>query len=362
MHDRTANSVGIALTAVILIVASVGWPHRWVDPIVPDLDPVVASIVVIVFIGLLASRYSIISNRPAGLIAIVGGICLFAYSLVTVVLPTGDGTTVLHPIPIMTVGLSALVVGFGSAEMIGLERTHIISRVKSTSVATVLGAGALMVGTLTPVLMLIVLLLVVGEISTEVLFIIGIVFFGVGLIGVSIWFLVVSGRGIAYLDLRWPSIRDIGYGIGGVIILVVVAMGVGFIFSMLNVPTADNTIEETARTEGAQLLLLAIPFAWLAIGLGEELVFRGVIQRYLMETFSVPGAIIITSIIFSLVHIPAYFTPDPLALVSVLSLIFGLSLILGWTYVRTENLLVPIFIHGTYNAIVFLALYASLTA
>jgi membrane protease YdiL (CAAX protease family) len=38
-----------------------------------------------------------------------------------------------------------------------------------------------------------------------------------------------------------------------------------------------------------------------------------------------------------------------------------LSLVLGWVYYRTENLLVPIFVHGAFNAIQFAGLYVRLT-
>ena len=37
--------------------------------------------------------------------------------------------------------------------------------------------------------------------------------------------------------------------------------------------------------------------------------------------------------------------------------VFALSLLLGWVYARTENLVVPIFVHGAFNAIQFGALY-----
>jgi membrane protease YdiL (CAAX protease family) len=44
-----------------------------------------------------------------------------------------------------------------------------------------------------------------------------------------------------------------------------------------------------------------------------------------------------------------------------LLLVFVLSTLLGLSYLKTENLLVPILIHGAFNAIQFLTLYIEIT-
>lgn len=234
------------------------------------------------------------------------------------------------------------------------------TRVRRLAVGSALGVGGLFVGTVLPL----VAILLVGAfvpLAFGELFAVGTLFFGVGLVLVSVWFVTSTGRGLGYFDLRFPGVRDLLYAVGGLVALVGVAIVVGLVFSVLNVPTAQNSIENTAREGGAEVLLWAIPLAWLAIGLGEELVFRGVVQNYLEEEFSTAGAILASSVIFALVHIPAYYSPNPVATGSVLVVVFCLSVILGVTYVRTRNLLVPILIHGTYNAIVFLSLYVALT-
>ncbi len=76
--------------------------------------------------------------------------------------------------------------------------------------------------------------------------------------------------------------------------------------------------------------------------IGEELLFRGIIQKYLEQTFkNVHVAIIIASIIFSAFHMQFYgFIPR---------LILGM--ILGYMYYWSKSLWVPIFAHFTNNAI-----------
>ena len=87
-----------------------------------------------------------------------------------------------------------------------------------------------------------------------------------------------------------------------------------------------------------------------AAGLGEEVLFRGVLQ-------SVAGGtalgILITSVIFGLFHAltPAYFL-----------LATAISIYLGWLQAATENLLVPITVHWLYDSAALLLLRRELRA
>ena len=97
-----------------------------------------------------------------------------------------------------------------------------------------------------------------------------------------------------------------------------------------------------------QLLLVAI-----MSGIGEELLFRGVIQKTIVEGFGgeTRGFIIgiaVTSLLFGLAH--------PINKLYVfLCVVIGiyLGLLFAWT---DDNLIVPIIIHAFYNFIVFLAM------
>ena len=83
-------------------------------------------------------------------------------------------------------------------------------------------------------------------------------------------------------------------------------------------------------------------------GLGEELLFRGLIQQGLADWIGGPAGVwiglVAASIIFGLFHpvTPTY---------TVLATLMGAYL--GWLWIDTENLLVPITAHGVYD---FLAL------
>jgi membrane protease YdiL (CAAX protease family) len=86
----------------------------------------------------------------------------------------------------------------------------------------------------------------------------------------------------------------------------------------------------------------------LMAGFCEELLFRGAIQPGLALTPAGPwGALVITSVLFGALHglSVAYFL-----------LAFGISMLLGWFYLATDNLLGPMLLHGVYDLIILLAL------
>ena len=80
-------------------------------------------------------------------------------------------------------------------------------------------------------------------------------------------------------------------------------------------------------------------------GFGEELFFRGLLQLGLSNVLHVWLAILITSLIFGLAHIVT---------LTYCLLAFLISLYLGFLFVHTGNLVVPIAVHALYDFCVFL--------
>lgn len=82
----------------------------------------------------------------------------------------------------------------------------------------------------------------------------------------------------------------------------------------------------------------------------EETAFRGLLYRWLIERTRFPIAIAGSALIFSVLHGIPHLIPG----------IMVLGAILAWMYHRTQSIWVPIVLHGTYNAIVTTALYATI--
>ena len=89
-------------------------------------------------------------------------------------------------------------------------------------------------------------------------------------------------------------------------------------------------------------LLRDMIYMFLFVGLGEELLFRGLLQIDLMKVFGVKGGLILASLMFAIMHLTWRSLPE-------LGFVFIAGLILGFLYWKTKNLVLPIIIHGINN-------------
>lgn len=167
---------------------------------------------------------------------------------------------------------------------------------------------------------------------------------------------------VKYIDsIDWsstysiPDKEDILFVLYGVVGLFLAAISFSFILEVINVQSADNQISEIGA-QNPDIMLLMIPIAILVIGVYEEFIFRGIAHETFRPLFGSGGAIIISSVLFSLVHVTSLVGSG---VVPTLVILFVLGTILGYLYERTNNLIVPILVHGIYDAILFATLYLS---
>ncbi len=78
------------------------------------------------------------------------------------------------------------------------------------------------------------------------------------------------------------------------------------------------------------------------VGLGEELLFRGLLQRDLTKVLGWKWGIILASLVFAVMHLTWRSVPE-------LIFVFLASLVLGYLYYRTKSLVMPIVVHGIGN-------------
>lgn len=160
----------------------------------------------------------------------------------------------------------------------------------------------------------------------------------------------------SFLNLRLPTVRDGLWIVGGYILVFVLVFACLIIVSSIDAPTAERANQ--AAFEDPQTLLWLIPLSFLVIGPGEELLFRGVIQSRLRGSFSPVSAVVLASAMFAPPHILGL-TGSLSALALTITILFIPSLVFGATYELSENLLIPIVIHGAYDATIFGILYFS---
>lgn len=82
----------------------------------------------------------------------------------------------------------------------------------------------------------------------------------------------------------------------------------------------------------------------LFVGLGEELLFRGIIQNELVKTFGVRWGIIAQGLLFGIMHLSWRSVPE-------LGFTSFAGILLGYLYYRTGSLTAPVVMHGVNNII-----------
>lgn len=205
---------------------------------------------------------------------------------------------------------------------------------------------------------------VVVELGALTGFVVALVLSELGFVAAGLLFLRTTGNGLDYLRIRVPTLGAWGFVVAGTVALFVYRLVAIFAAQSVGLPLAGNSVTQLAEEGVLTTLLLLVPLSVLVVGPAEELLFRGVIQQYLDGAFSAGPAVVLTSALFALVHLPTTWvaTPDPLAVGVTLFVLFGLSVILGYLYVWTDNLVVPILVHGLYDALLFGLAYVVLSS
>ena len=117
--------------------------------------------------------------------------------------------------------------------------------------------------------------------------------------------------------------------------------------------TQRSVLALLGRKRKPFIALLTSVALGLAAGVGEEMLFRGVLQTELSSRLGDTSALAVSSIIFGALHAV---TPLYAALASLASLFFG------YLYIQSQNLAVPIVCHGLYDVGALLWAHWAVTA
>jgi len=129
---------------------------------------------------------------------------------------------------------------------------------------------------------------------------------------VQFWPIIWIGNAASYMILKWLGMDE----------------------------DVQQAIEMIYAIENNWVFLAAIVSAALLAPFVEELLFRGVIYRYLKSRIAITHAIVISSLVFSLLHFhpPSFFA------------IFLLGIILALVYEETQDIRAPVIMHLLHNA------------
>lgn len=353
MTDSSAAGIGLVFAGLALASTFLPWagPPVATLPGVGELwTPIGAALAAFSLLAFALRRYDVVERRPGALAAAAASLAVVGYATAVVISSVGEQVGVGIAVAFVA-GLGGLTMAYLDWRAVGRKRLSGMAVRAGISLA--IGAVGLFVGNLFGVLPD----LLIPDLSAPLRILLSTPLFGLGLGLAALGFLNATDRGFTYLDFEMPDRFDAAYMLGGTVAILVLLVALGVLADSLGLPSAENSLVRQAQGNPAILLVL-VPLSWLVIGPGEELLFRNVVQKYLYESFSREGAIVVACAIFALMHVPAYYTADPIALFSTLVRLFFLSLILGVAYARTDNIIVPIVIHGTFNAVQFALLYA----
>lgn len=361
MKDRSTASVGVVLAALALAGAALPWGTVGVGPVE---NAALAVLGLAAFGAFSLRKNGLLDREPGALLAGAASLAVVGY--VALVL---SGVVAVGPPSPSPWGLSFAVVGGvgGVIAAYGDGRgfpPNLKEGLLATGRSLALGfSGLLAIAVWANIIVAVGNTLVPGGLPEMLLLAVSAIALGFGTGSIAIIYFVSTDKSLSYLDFKLPSLKGLGYVVGGIVALFALNIAVSFVLSQIGVGTASHNIEQTARDGDPTILLWLIPAAFLIIGPGEELLYRNIIQKSLYDTFSKWGAVVVASIVFALAHIPAYAAgaSSASALLSTLTVIFLLSMILGTVYLKTENTTIPALVHGAFDAILFAAMYAQIT-
>ncbi|WP_137289524.1 CPBP family intramembrane glutamic endopeptidase [Natronorubrum halophilum] len=308
----------------------------------------------------LSRRHGLLERNIAGpiaagsslLVVVVSGYAITQGVLGSVVVPGLEWSVSLLFVAFF---VGAGTVGIGVADAAGLSGRGLLDRLTLSVEMLVLAFVGLIGMSFAYLFLELPVMLIAGEPTAFQGTVIEYLSVGVGLGAVAVGYLAFRGRDLSFIDLERPTLRTVGWIVGGLVLILAANVGLSWLMSLVGIDGSDHTTTQQVA-DNPDLLLVIIPAMVLLVGPFEELLYRNIIQKSLYERFSRTGAVVVASVVFTCVHISAYATAGSGELLASLSLLFVLALILGTIYERTDNLLVPALVHGCYNAAIFLTM------
>jgi len=131
------------------------------------------------------------------------------------------------------------------------------------------------------------------------------------------------------------------YGFVAIFVNLIIGSLLFYLYTILDVnPTEQQIVKLIENSEQINPILLYFGIA-ISAPLAEELFFRGIVYRTFAKKINLRNGIIISSILFSLLHFDLFYIPQ----------IFLISVIFSMAYNETGSILTPIIAHLISNSL-----------
>ncbi len=175
-------------------------------------------------------------------------------------------------------------------------------------------------------------------------------------------------RGYDKIRIFKEIVIGLGFAVIGVFIVTLASVGIELFLELV---LGINIIHDSTGLSGETIppdlprLIVFSVVVMLVVGTSEEILFRGFMQKGLVRSLGNRWGIIVTALVFSLIHLLGIFllaleSPYFFIISFLLSFIpyFTISLTLGWLYHwRNENLLAVMITHGIYDVLAIVITY-----
>jgi uncharacterized protein len=159
------------------------------------------------------------------------------------------------------------------------------------------------------------------------------------------WFYLRKDSRIGKLGLNHFGNISLGRATGLAVVLVAAAMAFNYVYATYIIPGVGMQEEMAKMLASIPRTPINIAAGFFAIAIAaplvEELLFRGLLQNALAKHLPIWGAIILSSFLFSLVHLQPYAIPG----------LMSLGIAFGYLYHRTGSLRTNILLHMANNAL-----------
>ncbi|PGO23608.1 CPBP family intramembrane metalloprotease [Bacillus cereus] len=157
----------------------------------------------------------------------------------------------------------------------------------------------------------------------------------------------LSWKDIGIRKLSW---KDFLWTVVVVIFLIIVSVAVLMIMEKMGISFENSKTETVQNNKSIYAFCIAVIGAAVISPIYEEILYRGAFYTFFRERYGIWGSVLISSIIFTVVHIPTYNT---------LPVNFLSGVAFAWLYEKTNSILSAMIAHALFNFIAVLLTFMS---
>lgn len=170
----------------------------------------------------------------------------------------------------------------------------------------------------------------------------------VGFLLVALGYLLLRNTASQYAKIHIPTL----HGVAWIVAIPILLAGIGYlldpVIAALGIAPPGSTGGDIAAN------FVSRPLLWLVVFVGwfvfaapaEELLFRGIIQGRLRESFDAAASVFLAACFFGFMHVPVAILSTGLTPISSFIEAFVGGVVFGVAYERTDNLLIPSIAHA----------------